>query len=358
MNKIDDYEWIAGFRAAAPFPSQTQLATGRARLIHAMTAAQGRVGHRHWAADRERRTSMNDLDLISRLRPLTDAEAAGLVSESTRADLARQITGQPGRAPARARRHSRRWLIATSAAVSVAAAALAVTTLASLAARDAAPRAEGPATRPIQAEALSFVRDGSYIDVIIRDPFADPGRYQAEFRARGLNITLRMIPVSPSLVGTVIEYEGDPGITPIIVNGGCRTGGAGGACPAGLRIPADYRGAATLNFGRAARPGEQYQSAAAATAPGEALYGTHVNGQTVSAVLAILTARHLRPVFDDVAATGKAQWPAPGQVPGTWYVYSADPWAPGQILLSVGKTQAPTSPPPAPDAPVPMPAAG
>lgn len=70
MNKIDDYEWIAGFRAAAPFPSQTQLATGRARLIDGMAAAQGRVGHRHWAADR----------MVLRWRPIVALAATAAIA--------------------------------------------------------------------------------------------------------------------------------------------------------------------------------------------------------------------------------------------------------------------------------------
>ena len=47
MNRIDDYEWIAGFRAAAPFPSQARLAGGRARLLAAVSGqGHGPDGHR------------------------------------------------------------------------------------------------------------------------------------------------------------------------------------------------------------------------------------------------------------------------------------------------------------------------
>jgi hypothetical protein len=49
MNKIDDYEWLANFRAETPFPSQAQLANGQARLLAAVTC-QGRAPRRQRAA--------------------------------------------------------------------------------------------------------------------------------------------------------------------------------------------------------------------------------------------------------------------------------------------------------------------
>ena len=49
MSKIDEYEAIASFRAAMPFPSQTRLATGRARLLTAATG-RGHAPHQHRAA--------------------------------------------------------------------------------------------------------------------------------------------------------------------------------------------------------------------------------------------------------------------------------------------------------------------
>jgi hypothetical protein len=49
MNKIDEFEWIAGLRAAVSFPSEARLAAGRARLL-AATTGQRQTGHRHRAA--------------------------------------------------------------------------------------------------------------------------------------------------------------------------------------------------------------------------------------------------------------------------------------------------------------------
>jgi hypothetical protein len=65
-------------------------------------------------------------------------------------------------------------------------------------------------------------------------------------------------------------FRGLPaGIETITARGRCYTGGGGSACPVGVQIPVGYRGQAEVVFGRAARPGEQYESTAPATAPGE-----------------------------------------------------------------------------------------
>jgi hypothetical protein len=69
MNKIDDYERIASFRASVPFPSQARLAAGRERLLAAVTA-QGHAGHLHRAAARP----------ILRWRPLVAAAAAAAIA--------------------------------------------------------------------------------------------------------------------------------------------------------------------------------------------------------------------------------------------------------------------------------------
>ncbi|HUC22514.1 MAG TPA: sigma-70 family RNA polymerase sigma factor [Streptosporangiaceae bacterium] len=69
MNRIDDYEQIAGFRAAVPFPSEGQLTAGRARLLAAVTA-QDQAGHRHRAAAR----------LTPRWRPMVALAASAAIA--------------------------------------------------------------------------------------------------------------------------------------------------------------------------------------------------------------------------------------------------------------------------------------
>ena len=69
----------------------------------------------------------------------------------------------------------------------------------------------------------------------------------------------------------------------------------------------------------------------------------HFRGRTVAAVLAMLRERHVTvPVFHYTTKNiGKLL--RPGKVPGTWYVYDADPWAPGQVMLWVGPARSPAS---------------
>lgn len=313
------------------------------------------------------------MNQISRICPVTDTDAERLVHPGTFADLGARITAAPPAdlAPARPGRPPRGHrtpirtpigmsLAAALAVIALVAAALAIT-------RPSAPPRPATApppsvkasTRPVPAQVLSFTASGGYITVIVRNPLADPARYRAEFAAHHLNITLKMVPASPSIVGTVVYVEepaSSPDIETITAQGRCYTGGGGSACPVGVRIPVGFRGHAEVVFGRAARPGEQYESTAAATAPGEVMHGLHFVGDTVAQVLAMLRERHVTvPVFNDAQSGGARNV---SHVPGTWYVYGADPWAPGQVLLSVGPTRTPPpSQAPQPGTPVASPAA-
>ena len=321
---------------------------------------------------------------LGRICPVTDTDAERLVRPGTFGHLGAQITATPAgpttpaepaapSAAAGAARPTRPW---ARAGLPLAAAVIALVAVAVAITRPAAPpkpaTAPASATAPssatasppgasasttVPAQVLSFTTSGGYITVIVRNPLADPARYRAEFAARHLNVTLNLVPASPSIVGTVVyigESAGSPDIETITAQGRCYTGGGGSACPVGVRIPVGYRGQAEVVFGRAARPGEQYESTAAATAPGEVMHGLHFVGDTVAQVLAMLRARHVTvPVFNYDAPDGGKNV---GHVPGTWYVYDANPWAPGQVMLVVGPTRTqPENQAPQPGTPVPSP---
>jgi hypothetical protein len=278
---------------------------------------------------------------IQRIAPISDADAARLISDAALADLAGQITMTPAgpATPNRAPRARRRWWLAGIPAAAAAAALIAAVVVA----HTGGPGGAGGTgqLRP-DAHALAFTRVGRYIDVIVRDPLADEASYNAEFKAHGLDITLSLVPSSPSLVGTVVEIstsgpDGDS-ITTITAKGRCWTGGGGSECPVGLRVPVGFRGQASLVFGRAARPGELYESTTSASAPGEVMHGLNYVGKRVSKVLAMLAKRHVTvATYRDYGRALTAR-----QVPGTWYVYDAIPWARQQVLLSVGPTLTPT----------------
>jgi hypothetical protein len=295
---------------------------------------------------------------VTRISPVTDAEAARMARPQTLADLAGQITAVPPKAPDRlaaSRGTGRwagkgRWLIGLPVAAALAIALLVATSLGHPGQR------VGPVTvGPPAAQALSFTRHGGGFTVIVRDPLADPARYRAEFAQHHLRITLRLVPASPSLVGTVVYLSGD--ITPITAYGRCHTPGGGSACPVGVRVPASFHGQAEVVFGRAARPGERYETTASAFAPGEVLHGMRITGHRVAQVLAMLRHRGVRVPLFNYAHHGSAR--NLRSVPGTWFVYDAVPWAPGQVLLFVGPTQHPHpgAPRPVPGQPTPSPTA-
>lgn len=209
---------------------------------------------------------------------------------------------------------------------------------------------------PNAKAALTFTRHGHYLDVFVRNPYADRKKYDAEFKAHGLNIKLYLVPASPSLADTVVylgNSSGSTGITMITAKNRCHTGGGGNICPIGFRVRANFRGSAELGFGRPARPGEKYEATASAFAPGEALHGLHIVGRRIAAVLPLLRARHVTVAEYNHSAHHRGVLGR--KVPLSWFVYDADPWAKGQVMLFVGKTRHPQADHPTPGTPVPTP---
>jgi len=158
---------------------------------------------------------------VTRITPVTDAVAARMVSPGTLTDLREQLTATPveaaagtahpaGHAVRRARARHRRLLIGTPVAAALAAVALAVTS-----SGHPGQRVGPVGVSPAAAQALSFTRHGGYIDVIIRNPLADPRRYRAEFAQHHMDIALKLIPVAPPFVGTLVVGYSGSGITPI-----------------------------------------------------------------------------------------------------------------------------------------------
>jgi hypothetical protein len=269
------------------------------------------------------------MNQISRISPFTDEQAARLARPGTLDDLAAQITATESRPAARAPAAGprsparRRWLIGVPLAGALAAAALVATSLGHPGQR-VGPVSVGPPA----AQALSFTKHPGYITVIVRDPLADPARYRHELARHHLKVALRLLPVSPSLTGTVIEDEG-AGITTITAHGRCSASLDAESCPVGIRIPDNFRGQGAVTFGRAARPGEQYESmAVSALVPGEAMHGMTIKGQTVAQVIVALSKRHLTALFQ-----AQPLAPTKAEPPGGSLVLSALPWAPGQVLL-------------------------
>ncbi|MEV4369085.1 hypothetical protein AB0J71_18585 [Nonomuraea sp. NPDC049637] len=202
---------------------------------------------------------------------------------------------------ARPRRRARRGLVLGLAATATAAAIAVGTGLTG-----------GPATSYANA-AVSIKKADTYFSVNITDPTADRHRFEEAFRAVGLNVSVKMVPVAPSEVGELIGS---------IVPGGFKWHGSIGAqgiepCPsvscAKVWMPADFPGRVVFGVGRPARPGEAYVDLGPVDPEGEeALPGYTSHGRTVADVRAELDRRGLkagyRLLWLDKQADGSSSW--------------------------------------------------
>jgi hypothetical protein len=231
---------------------------------------------------------MKDLDLLKEFRSeLGTQPKPGHVHASWQVLHERLgIAGRPSRLRAPRRR---RWAVA--AAVAVAATAL-------LFALPAVLPSGGPGGARRAAAAVSFTESGDFIDAVIKDPLADSEALKAAFAEHGLDITLRLLPVSPSLVGSFVELDTTGGASDIQTlfddQADCTAPGSID-CPIGLRIPLDFHGQANITLGRAGEPGEEYASANDGYASGELLHCSGLRGVTVAQAL---------PVLDRLGVTG------------------------------------------------------
>jgi hypothetical protein len=303
---------------------------------------------------------MTRVEMIS---SLTDAAAARLTDPATMADLADRVTSVPvpDTAGDRTRvRHLKpsgrpgRGRLATWFPVAAGLALAGV--LAGWLAWPGQHVGPSAGRGKAQLAVMSFTQHDGYIDVIVRNPVADPKRYRIEFEKHHLNISLRLVPASPSLVGTLVFESLTSGarLRPITAIGKCFSSGGGNQCPVGVRVPLNFHGAAILEFGRAAKPGEPYQTAAPANAPGEVMHGLHYQGKTVAAVLAMLAGRHVK-VNHYIVQQTRCKATTSRSVLASWRVYDADPWSSGQVVLWVAKTRSIGACRPVPVTPAPSP---
>jgi hypothetical protein len=184
-------------------------------------------------------------------------------------------------------------------------------------------------------QALSFTDEGNFLRVKIVDPKADSARYNAEFKKRHLDITLELVPASPSVVGKEvaagfgadsenIRSTGDPE--------GCVEAGSYPCVPTFL-VPKDYTGSADLQIGRAAAPGEHIDAGGAIDGHGEALEGVKYLNQTVAMVLAILAERGY--TVPEYRYTKNNFTTSPKTVPTTWFVRSGFLVSGKEVILFV-----------------------
>jgi hypothetical protein len=222
------------------------------------------------------------------------------------------------------------------------------------------PGAFGLGSRPAAAAPLDIKQRGAFYIITVKDLLAAPERYEAQLRAHGLPLSLRVVPASPSVVGT-IDGPFDPRyaglsheriarradlISSIEGPGACATQNT---CVIGLRVPVNYkvipsrqRGMSGITIGRAARPGERFQILAPLQALGEPLHCVRFIKRHVGRVTALLREHGVaRAEFYDGTTMRSS-------VPGSWYVQEGFLSEPGKATLLVSPTKT------RPDVPGPM----
>jgi hypothetical protein len=125
-------------------------------------------------------------------------------------------------------------------------------------------------------QAVSFIKEHGYIKVVIKNLYADTSWYNADFARHHMNITLRLIPSSPSLVGSIeaMSTDGTPGSNEIsLINKPGDCAGDGTTCTIGFKVPIDFHGQADMYICRPAHPGERYATTGSIFGKGEALAG-------------------------------------------------------------------------------------
>jgi hypothetical protein len=189
---------------------------------------------------------------VSGLARVRDEDLAGWPhSEGARTLLAGLLAEPPPRRVAR----TRRLILVAAAVVAVTAGAVAV------------PGMLGTGTVPAasyRGSAIDVVREGDFFVARIKDPLADSARYAEAFRALGKDVDIELVPVSPKLVGRVLQASLDgagQASTDLVPTG---TGPVDcvaqpGRCTLVVRISADTTGPVRYLLGRSALPGESYQ---------------------------------------------------------------------------------------------------
>jgi hypothetical protein len=292
---------------------------------------------------------------ITRIRPLTDEQAAHLVSTSTLLELQESILDVPRSHRDREMRRSgestavdiprrlkdrRRLRIAAVGALVVA-----VVAFIALAAPGGRIGSVHVGAQP--AQALSFTRRGGEISIIVRNPLASPATFRHELTDHHLHINLQLVTGSPSTVGTLAyigQNSGSGAVHVIQAKGRCRISATRDYCPVGVRVPAGYNGSVSLGFVVPTPAGMPYETSGSATAPGEAMHGLHYVGLTVSQVLAMLARRDVQvQSYRHTTHHGRTAYTHllhAAQVPHTWLVFQATPYAPHEVILWVGASAA------------------
>ena len=168
-------------------------------------------------------------------------------------------------------------------------------------------------------------------DIVARitDPDAAAGQLDAVFAAHHLDISVTVLPVSPSLVGTIV-YDDGSDFQPIHA-GSCLAGGT--QCTVGFVIPANFTGHADIAVGRVAKPGEIYESSDSSFGAGEVLHCAGVFNQPVSIAAPIVAMKGLTVQWQDGSSSTKLSTAPAGD-----YVVGGTPISSTTVMLMLQPT--------------------
>jgi hypothetical protein len=261
-------------------------------------------------------------ELVAGLNPVPDDEITSEPSgEGGRALLASVTAEEAAAAAPPRRRLPGRARVTIGGTVAACAAAAAVAVL------------SGQDSGPLRSYANAAVRidmRGDGYEVEVKDAYAGQEEFREAFAKMGLNVRLRIVPVSAARERKVIRV----GSLPSAGGGGVPAEGEGGrfttvldcppgrdACPLRVRVSGAMfrRAGGEIVIGRKARPGEVY--ADATPQRGDRPASLRLTGRTVGGALAELRRRGLTAVFSlgEFKADGSGyMWDPPaGWRPGT-----------------------------------------
>jgi hypothetical protein len=203
---------------------------------------------------------------VARLARVRDEELDGLeASTAARILLASLVAGHVcPHGPAASRwwggRPARRLALAAAAAVAV--------TVAVVVGPSLLAGGTGGATSYANS-AIEVTREGRFFVARIKDPLADRAKYVEAFRAVGKDVDIELAPVSPRLVGQLLESSsgGSSGLSHVEVHTDFVSAGPESVdcallparCMLVIRISVNTTGWVRYKLGRAALPGETYQ---------------------------------------------------------------------------------------------------
>ncbi|SDK51836.1 hypothetical protein [Nonomuraea jiangxiensis] len=173
------------------------------------------------------------------------------------------------------------------------------------------------------ASALDIKQQDGYYVIQIKDLYADPESYETQLRSVGLDVSLTVVPATAAFERMVFpsspNHEHITEIKGIDPPGPCdKLGG----CAIGVKIPVGFKGAAQINVGRKARPGERYLAFTRWDAKGEPMYCVAYRNKTVAEVREMLRERGIGIEEFTVTTRGTrgGDYEVRDSVPDSWFV--------------------------------------